>query len=201
MQIDLRALAAADADAAREQAMIETEIARLNARHAELQDERRGLQLAIRRHGGDVPDAQSAATLVAELNRLAKAEITASGFGEQSEASMTETVARILEQSKVPLGAKEIVQLLAAAGWTLEGTTSVRGALSYLNRHGRLRRLHRGAWVMKDSPADRAHQEDDIFAEMDVPEDAETPAVAAAEVSDAVTSEQKGDRFEAVIAG
>jgi hypothetical protein len=197
----------------------------IRSRLDDLQTERRGLELALRRYTIQEPlvsGSYAAGTKMASVDDLdtTTEEQAAERVGEvaeaeeaeeaerpdpsevrQPEATMTDTVTEILRQATGPMGPKDVVDALERIGQPQEDSVQVRGTLGYLNRKGLLRKLGRGAWVLKGSPADRAHQDDDIFADVDVPRDAETPTADAAGVSVNEVRVEGGQYQPAAMAG
>lgn len=184
----------------------------IRARLDELQMERRGLELALRRYR--IPVQQPAPVMsgsyaqhtgigsVDDLTTTAE-EQTAERAGElaeaeaaeeaerldpadfrQPEATMTDLVTEILRSAERPIGPKDVVAILNTMGMPQESTTQVRGTIGYLNRKGQLRQISRGAWVLKGGPLDRTDNYIPVTPTGTLT-DAETPtAESAAEVSE-----------------
>lgn len=177
---------------------VSAEEGQVRARLDELEVERRGLELALRRHLGEnvtVTAVEKGSTthwtidgpdVAPDVAAAAAREVESAGLADvEHSGTMTDTVAQILQHADRPLSPKDIVIELAALGIPQENTTAVRGAISYLKRQERVYALGRGAWVMPGSPYDQHKRGDDMFSQVEdtAPTDAETPAADAAGVS------------------
>lgn len=202
---------------------VHAQIVEAQARLAELQVERRGLELSLRRYASDVTvtAVQSGSTThwsiddetttteeqtaerAGELTEVEAAEAAENPDSENRQpaaGTMTDIVADILRQATGPIGPQEVAIELKKLGMPQEDTVQVRGTLGYLNRKGLLRKLGRGQWVLRGSQADRVAPEDDIFGDIhvptdeDVPTSTETSTADAVEVSGEVPSQEEGGR-------
>ncbi|MBV8542833.1 MAG: hypothetical protein JO364_08130 [Pseudonocardiales bacterium] len=132
-------------------AEVNSRTAEIEAKLADLQVERRGLELSL---------ARLTAEVAAEDDRSVaqSQQINSEAFPRQSPElspreegwplGMTAAVGRVLEDATKPLAPADIVNTLNSVGLRQEDSESVRGALSYLRRRGKAIAVGRSQWVL-----------------------------------------------------
>ncbi len=120
----------------------------------------------------------------------------------------TEAITKVLEKAERLMSPADILSELQAAGYQIEDSDPIRGALAYLKRKKRADLARRGAWYLVGSPAHQAFERDgDLLSETDSVSttgnltDAETPTADAAGVSVSEVRVEGGLHHPAALAG
>jgi len=187
--------------------LLDEEQAALQQRLTELHAERQVLQQALARARNQPPSPWVTVWNVTDDGKLIpeRTEVPAIGGPAEevgdSDGTFTELVADVLAQADRPLSPKDITDRLIEEGISQDGTTQVRGAISYLKRQDRVYAIGRGQWIMLGSPYD-LHKRGDMADQAELPTDTETPTADAIGVSgdEDPSLEEGGRQFDPVMA-
>ncbi len=157
--------ALADVKAAIPHAKAEAEKA---ARHvAELQEEERGLHLALARHSASVGTSAISTTVTPTppTEPAVREATSAEPHGDWTSLNNMDAVLRVLTEAQHPLSPREIVAALQATGRS-DNSEQVRAALAYLKRLGHVSLLSRAQWIA-NRPADGTQGQAEVEADAD----------------------------------